>query len=154
MTQTTDDPEVEPTTEPAQQRDLPLSLALIAADNLPPSSIACSMARKEAHRDNKAATLEKWQAEAGMLEKKRMADLAAEADEHDQMHAAGVPGHIMRRFREMETSFEKESLFFQEKLKKLRALGFSDEDVAWVWSRKSDDEDGDKSYHTAKTSQS
>ncbi|KAF9729647.1 hypothetical protein PMIN06_003238 [Paraphaeosphaeria minitans] len=162
MKQTTNDPKVEPMNEPTQQPGLPLSLALIAAGNPPPSPIAWSaikhelkpylkdlQTRKEAHRDNKVATLKKWKAKAGMLEKKRMAGLAADADEHDQVHAASVPAHIMRHFREVESGFESEGLFIQEKPKKLRALGFSDEDVAWVWSRKTDEnEESNDSFRT------
>lgn len=78
-----------------------------------------------------------------MLEKKRIAGLGAEADEHDQMHAAGVPGHIMLQFRKTEAAFESEKRLFQEKLKKLRALGLSEEDVVWMWLTKTD-KDGQK----------
>ncbi|KAF2438117.1 hypothetical protein P171DRAFT_449341 [Karstenula rhodostoma CBS 690.94] len=155
MTQPTTAPKTGSTTKPTPHPTLPLTAALIATAETPSLPLAWSAIknelktylkdlhqREEAHRDHKVATLEKWKAKAGMLEKKRMAGLPAEADEHDQMHAAGVPGHIMLQFRETEAAFEKENLFFQGKLKELRALGFREEDVGWVWSRKMEDDDG------------
>jgi hypothetical protein len=153
MTETTP----ETTTEPTRHPKLPLTIACIDAPESQPSPTSWSDIKKElkaylkdfhrreeVYRDDKLNTLRKWEAKAGMIEKKRMAGLLAEADEHDQMHAAGVPGHIMLQFREEEAYLQSENLFFKEKIEELKALGFKKEDVEWVWSVDTDDDDGRK----------
>ncbi|KAJ4349698.1 uncharacterized protein N0V89_008315 [Didymosphaeria variabile] len=139
-------------TEPTPQEKLPQTLALIRAAKSPPPPIALSAVKKElkaflvdihqreeAHRDNKGETLKKWEAKAGVLEKKRIAGLDSNADEHDHMHAAGVPGHIMKLFREEGVALERDIVFFQKTVQQLKDLGFSSEDVKEVLSGKMDD---------------
>jgi hypothetical protein len=146
------EPTIETTIESDLHPKLPLTLAFIgAATSLPSPApwfdikkelkahLKDLHRREEIHRDNKVETLKKWEAKAGMLEQKRMAGLAPEADEHDQMHAAGVPGHIMLRFREEEAYLQSENQFLKEKMEELKALGFKKEDVEWVWSVEMDD---------------
>ncbi|KAL1610561.1 hypothetical protein SLS60_002230 [Paraconiothyrium brasiliense] len=139
------------TSELGPQQKLRLTLAIIQNSTSPPppevrfaikeelkSFLKDLHQREETHRDDKVETLKHWEAQAGMLEKKRIAGLDPNADEHDHMHAAGVPGHIMKGYREKDAALERENVFFQDKLQKLKGLGFTSEDVEEVLSGKVD----------------
>lgn len=76
------------------------------------------------HEEHKTATLKAWKAKAGMLEKKRLSCLDSNADEHDYMFAAGVPGHIMLEFRQKDEVLRNDRQLMSEKIRLCRDLGF------------------------------
>ena len=137
------------------QQKLPKTLALIRAATAQPTddhTDAWNSAKEELndfqhylrrredhHLDNKVQTLKKWEAKAGMLEKKRMVALGSSAAEHEEMFAAGVPAHVMQQFRQEKALLEKKKRCLQEKVQELKALGVKSVHRKWILPWKEDD---------------